>query len=188
MQQRALMSSDEQKCCCVRKVEALQGKRNSCPPWCPFSFLAFITQECVQRNGAIHRMTGAIYIVWFSFPAYPVHVRCCCHVKQPQPLGLFCCCWQLADFIFVWRCFLPNYPSLLSSVCLVTSLTSMMPRSMVHCFTSFFWTGWPVKMIGQCFFSWVKGICALSHRSWLNFLTGSAASLWSLDTQFCLLE
>lgn len=92
--------------------------------------------ECAQRNGAINRTTRELYIVQFYFPPYPAHARCCCHVKQPQPLGLFRCCGQLTNSIFVWRCFLPNYSFLLSSVCLVTSITSMMLRSMIHCFPS----------------------------------------------------
>lgn len=61
------MSSDKQKCCCVWQVEACQGKRNSYPLRCPFSFLVFITQDCVQRDGAVHRMTREIYIVSFPF-------------------------------------------------------------------------------------------------------------------------
>lgn len=135
-----------------------------------------------------------LYIEWLGkfilclifFPAYPVHAHCCCHVKQFQPLGLFCSCWQLTDFIFVWWCFLPDYSSLLSSVCLVTLVTSMMPRNMS--------TASPPlnRMASQhgwgTFLQLDKRSCALSDKIWLNFLTGSKSSLRCLDTQFSLLE
>lgn len=125
----------------------------------------------------VYREMG-LYIEWLGkfilcsfLSCISVHARCCCHVKQSQPLSLFCSCWQLTDFIFVWWCFLPNYSSLLSSVCLVTSVTSMMPRSMS--------TASPLlnRMASQygwgTFLQLGKRSCALSDKIWLHFLTGS---------------
>lgn len=135
MQQRALMSSDKQKCCCAWQVEACQGKRNSYPLWCPFSFLVFITQDCVQREGAVHRMTREIYIVSFSFLHIQFTLVAVAMWNNPSPsvCSVLVDSWQIS-----FLCGGVSFQTTLSIELCVLGHSSNQhdAEEHVHCFTS----------------------------------------------------